>query len=305
MLEKPQADIDALCAIFKTSFLTSNLGPEQHLTLANSMHKRHFAIGECIIRYGDIGNEYYVMRWGTCKVTVYAEGTNPKALDLETKIKFMKTLKADPEGAEKLPMIGFGEIALLYNDKRTASITAVTEVEAWVLKGDVYKSIVAAHSINRRNIQMQYLDKISLLKGLESYEKLKLIDGLKRCTFSAGDVLIREGDEGELFYIIEKGEVECGHIGKEGEPFNRVRVLTAGESFGEVALINNVKRTMSVRSVGESEMLSLTRAAFTRILGSIKKYLKGEYADLTPSTSTATENQKTTLSTRKLTSDLE
>ena len=254
------------------------------------MHRKHFAIGECIIRYGDIGNEYYVMRWGTCKVTVYAEGANPNSLDLETKIKFMKTLRADPDGAEKLPMIGFGEIALLYNDKRTASITAVTEVEVWVLKGDVYKSIVAAHSINRRNIQLSYLDKIDILKGLESYEKLKLIDGLKRCSFASGDILIREGDEGELFYIIEKGEVECGHIGKDGEQFERVRVLTAGASFGEVALINNVKRTMSVKSVNDSEMLSLTRAAFTRILGSIKKYLKEEYADLPPPTPSRAES---------------
>ena len=149
MLEKPQADIDALCEIYKTSFLTKNLGPDQHVVLAKSMQKRHFAVGECIIRYGDIGNEYFVMCWGTCKVTVYADGADPNAIDLETKVKFMKTLKADPDGVEKQPMVGFGEIALLYNDKRTASITAVTDCEAWVLSGDVYKSIVASHSINR------------------------------------------------------------------------------------------------------------------------------------------------------------
>lgn len=49
-------------------------------------------------------------------------------------------------------MIGFGEIALLYNDKRTATITAISDCEMWVLSGDVFKHIIAANSIHKRNI---------------------------------------------------------------------------------------------------------------------------------------------------------
>jgi CRP-like cAMP-binding protein len=40
-------------------------------------------------------------------------------------------------------MIGFGEIALLYNDKRTASITALTDCDTWVLTGECFKFIIA------------------------------------------------------------------------------------------------------------------------------------------------------------------
>lgn len=76
-------------------------------------------------------------------------------------------------------MIGFGEIALLYNDKRTASVTALSNCEAWVLSGDVFKHIIAAHSIQRRNISLEYLDRVQLLKRLETYQKVKLVDGLK------------------------------------------------------------------------------------------------------------------------------
>ena len=57
-------------------------------------------------------------------------------------------------------MIGFGEIALLYNDKRTASITAISDCETWVLSGDVFKQIIAINSIRRRNISLEYLDKV-------------------------------------------------------------------------------------------------------------------------------------------------
>ena len=76
-------------------------------------------------------------------------------------------------------MIGFGEIALLYNDKRTADVTAMTDCEVWVLSGDVFKQIIAQNSIKRRNINLEYLEKVELFKGLDQYDKLKLIDGLK------------------------------------------------------------------------------------------------------------------------------
>ena len=47
--------------------------------------------------------------------------------------------------------------------------------------------------------------------------------------------------------------------------------------FGEIALINNVKRTLSVRALEPCKLLSLTRASFNRILGSIKQFLKEDY----------------------------
>ena len=55
-------------------------------------------------------------------------------------------------------------------------------------------------------------------------------------------------------------------------------MLGSGAHFGEIALINGVKRTLSVRVTSErAKMLTLTRDAFTRILGSIKSYLKEDY----------------------------
>ena len=42
------------------------------------MQKKYFNTGEVIIRYGDIGNEYYVLSYGTCKVTIYIKGTKPE-----------------------------------------------------------------------------------------------------------------------------------------------------------------------------------------------------------------------------------
>lgn len=57
-----------------------------------------------------------------------------------------------------------------------------------------------------------------------------------------------------------------------------VRTLGKGDHFGELALINNVKRSLSIRiSSDTAKVLALGREAFNRILGNIKKYLNKDY----------------------------
>ena len=72
--------------------------------------------------------------------------------------------------------------------------------------------------------------------------------------------------------------MEFGHESQQGEMTEVIRVLGEGNHFGEIALINNVKRTLSVRVTSErAKFLLLTRDTFTRILGSIKSFLKEDW----------------------------
>ncbi len=51
--------------------MTKNLDIKDLLTLADAMYTKHFNKGENIIRFGDIGSEYYILSSGVVKVTVY------------------------------------------------------------------------------------------------------------------------------------------------------------------------------------------------------------------------------------------
>lgn len=135
-----------------------------------------------------MGSEYFVLGKGQVRVTVYQPDSDPNDPKLSEKVAFEKvlTVNVDDDG-DIDEMIGFGEIALLYNDKRTASITAITDCETWVLSGDVFKHIIAANSIRRRNISLEYLDKVELFKCLERLDKLRLIDGLKMMQLNPGE----------------------------------------------------------------------------------------------------------------------
>ena len=108
-------------------------------------------------------------------------------------------------------------------------------------------------------------------------EKLWLINTMKVIEYKAGEYIFHQGDEGDKFYIIMKGNIYCGFELPEGK-FDVVRALFRGDYFGEIALINDVKRTLSVRSVTKCQLLSLTRECFERIYNCIKKDLKGDYS---------------------------
>ena len=253
--------------------MTKHLTQKDHITLTNAMYSQHFTHEQLIIKYGDIGDKYFVLSKGTVKVKVYEPGTSPFDPELESKIKFEKILSAEKN------MIGFGEIALLMNDKRTASVIAQGEsgCDCWVLSADVFKHIIAQNTLSRRNINLNYLNQVDLFKSLEIHEKMKLIDGLSILQLKKGEFVFHQGDVGEEFFIIEQGECECIKV-DDDDQFTQVRLLGQGDHFGEIAILKNVLRTLSVRAVSEDiKLLVLSRKAFIRILGSIKDALKEDY----------------------------
>ena len=77
------------------------------------MKPQKFLKNEQIIKYGDVGKIYYILSKGSVKVILYNDGTKADDPQLKKKIKLEKFMG---QGA------GFGELALLYNDKRSATI---------------------------------------------------------------------------------------------------------------------------------------------------------------------------------------
>ena len=72
---------------------------------------------------------------------VYQKDVDPADPELSTKVMFTKVL---PKGA------GFGEIALMHNDKRTASIKAEEQCKTYALDGGTFKGIIIKASIDKR-----------------------------------------------------------------------------------------------------------------------------------------------------------
>ncbi|HEV8403505.1 MAG TPA: MFS transporter [Candidatus Limnocylindrales bacterium] len=76
-------------------------------------------------------------------------------------------------------------------------------------------------------------------------------------TVEPGEVIIREGDPGDAYYVLESGEVSVSQAGRH------LRVTTErGQGFGEIALLRDVPRTATVTAVRPTVLLMLGRADF-------------------------------------------
>ncbi len=103
------------------------------------------------------------------------------------------------------PGEGFGELALLYNCPRAATITAKTDYVCWKLDRDTFNHIVKDAAAKKREKYDNFLQTVDILKSMDPYERSKLGDAVREMKFKRNEYVIVEGDEGSSFYLIVEG----------------------------------------------------------------------------------------------------
>src|SRR5204862_7744015 len=83
-----------------------------------------------------------------------------------------------------------------------------------------------------------------------------LADRMREMRASAGEEIVRQGEPGDLFYVIEDGTVE---VSVDGQPAHE---LGRGDAFGEIALLRNVPRTATVTARSDVVLYALDRGTF-------------------------------------------
>jgi cAMP-dependent protein kinase regulator len=183
-------------------------------------------------------------------------------------------------GQTKVATIGkgrcFGEVALMYNCPRTATIVSITPVVLYALSRPVFRAILIDESIQQRARYEAFLKKVPLFQSLVPYELSRFSDALETEEFQEGQVIMYEGqvDPHAKFYIVESGSVVCTKLNPQtGQEVNSV-VLREGGFFGEIALLANKPRQATVRCIGATRCLSIARDHFLMVIGPVEDILK-------------------------------
>jgi CRP-like cAMP-binding protein len=102
-----------------------------------------------------------------------------------------------------------------------------------------------------------FLKNVDLLKPLGNQETTKIARALRAAIYNDGEYIIRQGDEGEVFYMIYKGTVVCTRNEEDGHERELIR-LGPGEFFGERALQKKEKRAANCIACGDVECFTLS-----------------------------------------------
>jgi cAMP-dependent protein kinase regulator len=245
------------------NFLFSNLDDDSFHTILNALQEKPIPAANIkIISQGDSGDFFYIVEKGEFDVYIHPSGS----------------VQPGPEGMGKKvatigPGGGFGELALMYDAPRNATIVSVSKGGLlWQLDRTTFRRILMDSSFQRRKMYEGFLEEVPLLSTLKGPERAKIADALGSQKYPAGTHIIKEGDPGDAFYLLESGEAEAYKAGVE----KPVKHYERGAFFGELALLDDKPRQASVVAKTEVKLARLDRAGFKRLLGPVEGMMRRE-----------------------------
>uniref|UniRef100_UPI003AAAC2B0 mitochondrial carnitine/acylcarnitine carrier protein isoform X1 n=1 Tax=Centroberyx gerrardi TaxID=166262 RepID=UPI003AAAC2B0 len=244
----------------KDILLFKTLDQEQFSEVLDGMFEVLVKPQEHIIDQGDDGDNFYVIERGVYDIVVQKDGVS------------VCVGQYDNKGS-------FGELALMYNTPRAATIIATQEGALWGLDRATFHRLIVKNNAKKRRMYEAFIECVPLLKSLELSERMRIVDVLGARVFKAGERILMQGELADCFYIVESGEVKImikskTKAGQQDNTEVEVARCTRGQYFGELALVTNKPRAASVYAVGETKCLVIDIQAFERLLGPCKEIMK-------------------------------
>uniref|UniRef100_A0A8C7XUS0 Protein kinase cAMP-dependent type II regulatory subunit beta n=1 Tax=Oryzias sinensis TaxID=183150 RepID=A0A8C7XUS0_9TELE len=230
--------------------LFKNLDPEEISQVLDAIFEKFCTEGEHIIDQDDDGDNFYVIESGTFNIFVKVDGIE----------KLVGCY--DNRGS-------FGELALMYNTPRAATIIATSPGALWCLDRLTFRRIIVKNNAKKRRLYEAFIETLPLLTSLEVKTNLPSF----------------QGDLADCFYIVESGQVRItmkrSRMTKKDQEEEEVEIATCtrGQYFGELALVTNKPRAASAYAVGSVKCLVMDVQAFERLLGPCMDIMKRNIAN--------------------------
>ncbi|KAG0714666.1 cGMP-dependent protein kinase, isozyme 2 forms cD5/T2 [Chionoecetes opilio] len=167
----------------------------------------------------------------------------------------------------------FGELAILYNCKRTATIKAATACKLYAIDRKCFQTIMMRTCLIRQAEYTNFLKSVPTFQTLQEETLIKIADVLEETYYGQGDYIIRQGARGDTFFIISKGRVRVT-MKDPGTPDEKyIRNLEKGEFFGEKALQGEDIRTANIIADDPEGVtcLVIDRDSFKQLIGNLEE----------------------------------
>ncbi|KAL6071398.1 hypothetical protein STEG23_006246 [Scotinomys teguina] len=257
----------------KDILLFKNLDQEQLSQVLDAMFEKIVKANEHVIDQGDDGDNFYVIERDKVPLAVLdlTLGTYDILVTKDNQTRSVG--QYDNRGS-------FGELALMYNTPRAATIVATSEGSLWGLDRVTFRRIIVKNNAKKRKMFESFIESVPLFKSLEMSERMKIVDVIGEKIYKDGERIITQGEKADSFYIIESGEVSILIRSKTKSNKNggnqevEIAHCHKGQYFGELALVTNKPRAASAYAVGDVKCLVMDVQAFERLLGPCMDIMK-------------------------------
>eukprot|EP00930_Biecheleria_cincta_P022272 TRINITY_DN1627_c0_g1_i3.p1 TRINITY_DN1627_c0_g1~~TRINITY_DN1627_c0_g1_i3.p1 ORF type:complete len:754 (-),score=142.26 TRINITY_DN1627_c0_g1_i3:326-2587(-) len=258
--EKSPEERKQLSEIFQNSqdgklhMLFGSVKPAIFEKILDAMFAKVIATDQTVMSQGDVGDYFYIVKTGSFDILVQKGDAAP-----------VKVFTAGRGFA-------FGELALLYNAPRSATIKAACDSEVWCLDRTAFRNLVVRSAEQQFQQYLSFLGKVEVFQTLSEHEKATLTEVLLEESFANDEAIIEQGDQDDKFFMILSGQAVACIKGEQGEV--EVMQYKEGDYFGEIALLTGEPRKASVYAVGPTDCIYITRQTFQRVLGPLHDILK-------------------------------
>lgn len=283
------------------NLLFRDLDDEQESGVINAMQEVLAREGDIVIRQGDAGDFFYVVETGM--LYCYIRGAPlPASWALGPQEPEDGSLFASDGGVfaqnptnhseygKRVAQCGsgtsFGDLALMYGHPRAATVLATEASTLWAIDRITFRTIILKAAHRRRTMYEQFLTTVPLLSSLDAQDRSKIADALTSRVYSDGDAVVRQGEKGDVFFLVEEGQAV---VTKRQEGEDEEAVVTTykkGDYFGELSLLLSAPRAATVSAVERSnpaqpklKVAALEAAAFARLLGPLRELMERKAAE--------------------------
>jgi len=238
-------------ALLRRIPLFATMQEEELDLLCSQLRLEKMQPGRTIIRQGDPGDRFYIVHRGHVEVTQRDEKGVSNVVDQLDRGSY------------------FGELALLNDAPRNATCRATVPTELLSLGRADFECLVKVRfelrdTVDRSIARAQLLRRIPIFADMDAHQIQLVSAQMREESYAPGDAIIRQGEVGETFYVIESGRVETSVRQNGGDRI--VAQRGPGEYVGEIALLMQVPRTATVRALTQVQVLALDRDDFDRLV---------------------------------------
>jgi CRP-like cAMP-binding protein len=223
---------------------------EIDLVCANLTLER-FGPGRVVIRQGEPGDKFYVVREGHVEVSQTDGAGSARVVN-----------SLDRGGY-------FGEMALLSDAPRNATCRTTMRTELLSLRRSDFRRLLGSDLAWQAKLD-DALARVALLRGIPAFAQLDvhqlglIASRLRGAHYREMELVLRQGEPGDAFYIIRSGRVAITTAASGVE--TRVEERGPGEYIGEIALLQRGPRTATARALTDLDVWVLDAADFDRVV---------------------------------------